>query len=562
MGKITVPELFDELSSEQLTELRDKIVERGSELSASETLSTEIVDELEQLAADLDRVDSEIAGRAVEAERVEGLRSRFTAAAVVEETVENETEVVEQLGDAGDSGADEPVVETPAGDATPETPVVDGRPQGAELAAKLNSLNMQPAAGSPASNGAMFAGLTATHKAPRVAEGSELSNETLAEVIVNARRGINSLGEGRNALATATMPFDETRRLVVNDHEKNFGLLRQATEEAKTLVASGGSCAPSAPVYDIFRTAKPKSPVEANLPVVNAPRGAIRWIQAPSYADAADGVGVYPGNTEFGDGSGEVLKACVQADCPDSIELYVTAVTQCVLWDNLNYQVFPEQVQAFLEDLAFWHASKKERLYLDRIDATSTSVTGSVGYGATRSLLRNILTAAAGYRLRNGMNIDDPLDWYVPVWATEMLKADMIADLSLGQNFRGVDTATVLSELRTLTNLNTVLTYDSATSEPEQTFRDEQTSGALNVFPGEVVSYLHAPGTYFRLDGGTLDVGIVRDSALNATNDLQLFSEQWVEAGMAGTESLKLTVEVCPDGTGPEGVDPYICSGS
>jgi hypothetical protein len=70
---------------------------------------------------------------------------------------------------------------------------------------------------------------------------------------------------------------------------------------------------------------------------------------------------------------------------------------------------------------------------------------------------------------------------------------------------------------------------------------------------------MFAPGTYVRLDGGTLDVGIVRDSILNGTNDLQIFSEQWVQVCQVGLESLRLEITLCPDGTGPEPVTPLVC---
>ena len=100
--------------------------------------------------------------------------------------------------------------------------------------------------------------------------------------------------------------------------------------------------------------------------------------------------------------------------------------------------------------------------------------------------------------------------------------------------------------------------YDSATGAG-QSFAGNQSAGALNAFPTSIVGYLFAPGTFVRLDAGTLDVGIVRDSILNGTNDLQIFSEQWVQVCQVGLESLRLEITLCPDGTGPEPVTPLVC---
>ena len=46
-----------------------------------------------------------------------------------------------------------------------------------------------------------------------------------------------------------------------------------------------------------------------------------------------------------------------------------------------------------------------------------------------------------------------------------------------------------------------------------------------------------------------LELGIVRDSVLNATNSYQIFGESWENAAGIGVESLWITSTVCPDGS-------------
>ncbi len=50
------------------------------------------------------------------------------------------------------------------------------------------------------------------------------------------------------------------------------------------------------------------------------------------------------------------------------------------------------------------------------------------------------------------------------------------------------------------------------------------------------------------LDGGTLDLGLVRDATLASTNDAVMFAESFESAAKVGVESLAVTATVRPDG--------------
>ena len=52
---------------------------------------------------------------------------------------------------------------------------------------------------------------------------------------------------------------------------------------------------------------------------------------------------------------------------------------------------------------------------------------------------------------------------------------------------------------------------------------------------------VYAPGTFVRLDGPTLDLGVVRDSTLNAANDFQSLFRELDWTGNAGYRS-----DLCP----------------
>lgn len=78
-----------------------------------------------------------------------------------------------------------------------------------------------------------------------------------------------------------------------------------------------------------------------------------------------------------------------------------------------------------------------------------------------------------------------------------------------------------------------------------------QSTGAITDYPSTVEWYLWAEGSFVFVDGGTLDLGLVRDSTLNSTNDYSLFVETFENLAFLGHEALRITNTLQPDGTGP-----------
>lgn len=68
-------------------------------------------------------------------------------------------------------------------------------------------------------------------------------------------------------------------------------------------------------------------------------------------------------------------------------------------------------------------------------------------------------------------------------------------------------------------------------------------------FPNLIFGYLFAEGTLLHLDGGTLDIGLVRDSTLNASNNYQIFNEGFENVAKVGGESVELRLTLNADGS-------------
>jgi len=78
-------------------------------------------------------------------------------------------------------------------------------------------------------------------------------------------------------------------------------------------------------------------------------------------------------------------------------------------------------------------------------------------------------------------------------------------------------------------NIKPVWTLESASGAPTPTVLD---------YPDSVEWALFAEGTWTLLDGGTLDIGIVRDMGLVSTNDYCMFTEQFLNVANTGLGSL------------------------
>jgi hypothetical protein len=81
------------------------------------------------------------------------------------------------------------------------------------------------------------------------------------------------------------------------------------------------------------------------------------------------------------------------------------------------------------------------------------------------------------------------------------------------------------------------------------------TPAALLAFPDTLVWYLFAEGTFIFLDAGTLDLGLVRDSALNGTNDYKIFLETFEGVAKVGQEALRIKSDLSIRGASSGTVD-------
>jgi hypothetical protein len=562
-----LPEDITGLSDEALTEALEarlgivtRIEEQDAEVLGDRTADA-IVAELQAGVEQIEAIRAEQSARVTAAAEYEATVADLASRVRPEETLEADTDGDAEGGDEegdGDGGDAEPEseasTEPEALEAEAETeaaPVAEPVVAAAEPVVRMvrpprARRERQPVAEETPEQGRQ---LVASAGIRGILAGETLDRDTLGRALVEAHR-VTSARPGeqvRVVVASAHTDYPEERRLEEDAVENTRRI--EAVTQHDAITASGGICAPLTPLYDLPILSVADRPVRAALAGFQATRGGISVPTPLSLADVADGVGVV---TAADDEAGGTFaeKECVVVECDPYTDAEIEAIYACIQHGNFGARTWPERVANLADLLAAQHAKVAEIELLDAIGAGSTAVTEAAVYGATSSLLQAVLVAGAAMRSRHRMRPETRLRAIFPAWAGDLMAADIVHTNFDGRFERTRDGAAAL--LSTIGNINVSFYLDSETGAGQ--IFGAQSAGALLEFPDTVVWYLFPEGTWLFLDGGELDLGVVRDSTLNATNDFQIFMETFEGAAKVGIESLKITSTVCPSGaTAPAG---------
>lgn len=389
--------------------------------------------------------------------------------------------------------------------------------------------------------------------------GQEVDLLAAASMMIKARRNFGQIAPGmseRYPIAKADWrdKYPEERRFdqgqmitpdlvasAIDPNEAKKEIRRR--REGKSLVASGGLCAPVTPYYGLMDISTAQRPVRAGLPAFGADRGGLNFGRPASLSDITTAVGAITAAADAAGGT-FATKTCQRIECPNFEEVDVDTLYHCLEVGNLLSRTFPELVAQWTSLTMSAHARLAESRLLTGIDQASTEVVaGNLGLGASASLFSQYLAAANGYRNRHRMDPEAVLRLMLPDWSIDLIISDVIR--SQFQRF-DTDEARVTALLRSF-DIEPSFYIDGAAGRG-QVF-GAQTAGDLLPFPSEVVGYMFSEGSFLYLDGGTLELGLVRDSVLNQTNDYQLFGETFENVAFLGIESLAIVSTTCDSGT-------------
>jgi hypothetical protein len=397
-------------------------------------------------------------------------------------------------------------------------------------------------------------------------ESGAVFKKGLPEVTEKMTKRIQQLqglgGDGEKVLvASIRNDIPEERFLKFGDPIGNRTKIDEAIS-LDTITAAGGCCAPLETRYDLFGIGDTDRPVKASLAGFGADRGGIRFFEGPTLDSIGAAVGFWTcaDDAAVDAADPDTWKVCARVDCPDESESLVQAVTLCLTFGVMQSRVFPEMVTANNNLSLVAQARLSESALLAQIKAQSKAVTGgtvAAGLSFLRTLLVTVDRAAAYYRDRHRLAPTTPLRARFPVWMLAAIDADMVlqppSTAQMADNF-GMSQDEVLSFFRDR-NINVTWTLDTpnpGTNGGGQ-YADIAGGGAIPGFPATMDWSLSIEGSFLFLDGGSLDLGIVRDSTLVRTNDYQTFAETFESAVRVGGEALWVTspVEITGRFAGP-----------
>lgn len=555
------PQLFEApadltlVGDADLTELETQAVAAYDGISERGNFTPDDITYANQLAADLDRIRAEL--------RVRSTRATEAAALAQQETQRQMAALTERVHGPGD------------GEGAPARAAADGNvdlaalteatARGVALAlfgedeAKLTSAQRRFAslgetaarAPKPKVQERVPNAVTASIEIPGISHGQELSDlPALATAFQRKVKAIPVTRDGKGAprhlVASVRNSFDHTV-----DERTNPATVEELwkdmtkPENQQALVAGGGWCAPSQIMYDFFNIAEDTDGV-IDLPTVGVSRGGVRFPVSPAIGDVffqnagsspASGFGGFAFSmsnatdpwlwTESDDAltvTGSVNKPTLRVPCPSFSEVRLECYGISLTAGNLTDDAYPESTQNFIRLLraAYSHAINARLISLMDTAAGGATTIGAVTTdGPATRLLNAIALAAMDYRAKFAMGTRAVLEVVVPYWIKEVIRADLT--------------------LRPLTDLSALAVVDaqidaffSARAVRVQWVNDYQVRGAnqpgsssnLTAWPATVNFLVYAAGTFLHGTGLQLDLGVIRDSVLNAEND---YTAVWAE---------------------------------
>lgn len=451
--------------------------------------------------------------------------------------------------------------------------------------------------------------ITAGADIPGYGLGAELKDlSEVSKAFSERLRAIGSRGTGngeQHTVASFSIDYPSERRLVGGDRLLNeFRMDAVASPEA--VVAAGGICAPLPVDEELITYGSTTRPVRDSLPRFNAERGGVIYLTPPTLVDVDGAVsiwtladdyaaigaelptdGLLPGEVPSRDSADGTLgtsvysgaingtgadvdgpvKPCIRISCGAEIRAYVDAIPSCFTIGNMQARAYPELVEKHLELALVWQARFAEQRLLTRMGNLSTKVRTKATHGITRDFLNALSQAVAAFRSRHRLDENFRLHAVLPIWFRDAIRADMILQIAGdGQDATFGLTNATIDRWIAERGVNVTWALDG---EDGQVFGDQDgapvlsgvnvtpgTEADLVEFPSEVVWYLFPEGGFVFLDGGTLDLGIVRDSTLNAKNDYQIFVETFEGLIKRAPETYRVTTPLNILGATTGTVDP------
>lgn len=374
------------------------------------------------------------------------------------------------------------------------------------------------------------------------AAGDRQRRLDLDEVALAMHDTARHLVDGAPRALVASIEIPITHRLG-SDPSENLAVMASAIgqPDAAALVASGGWCLPSMPLFDMLDVG-PDATGLIDLPTVAARGGAMIPL-SPTFGDVDGALWTWTEQDDIdaADPDGPT-KPCLHVPCPTWVEARLRAEGLCLTAGNLTDRAWPELTRSYLNVVVGSRLHRLSAAKVATIEATATAATPAASMtvsDAAGDLLGVIGLAIADLRSRFRLGRRRAIEVALPEWASDMLNPNVAmragdADLLDVSDARVAGWFVARGARVQLLSDYTPLS-DGVTPATE--------------WPSQVPFMVWVSGSYTEITGGRIDLGVVRDSTLNATNDYTAaWAETFYQVVQRGPAARKYVVPVSVDG--------------
>jgi hypothetical protein len=433
--------------------------------------------------------------------------------------------------------------------------------------------------------------ITAGGDIPGTTAGAPLANmDEVVEVMtrkINSMRGVQ--GDGEYVMVASIRrddELDEAKMLRKGDPEGNSVKIRKFLAEnySRDSLVAAGWCAPRTPLYDIPGIGSTETPVADSLPSFGVDRGGIIWTEPPSLGAVINSMGANAfvrwlpganageiaqtgvvGNTPVVAGSASWqtagnYKPCIDISCGVERAADLIALPVCLCFDLLSSRTNPEFVKAATDLVQVAQAHFKEQWLLSQLwsapgvannpggNTTPIYGTPDVALGIARDWLVQIRLMTSQFRWRNRLGANQQMRLYAPAWLRDAIAADLLiqmpGDDTMGTGYQEIDGYLNDANVDPVWYIDDVPSMAPMSEPPGAPVGpDGGVDGNASNFDsytgwaGRAEWLLTLPGVFTRLDGGSVDLGVVRTKEDVQSNRFCEFAETFESVAYMGPQN-------------------------
>lgn len=371
---------------------------------------------------------------------------------------------------------------------------------------------------------------------------------------------------GRHDVARLSFNYPPERTFREGAEDDNLNKLEAV--RAPSAMTAAGLCLPLETRTEIEVIGVTDRPVKGALTGFQTERGGLTYRGPFDALAMASGMGVWTQEDDLAVDPDDELtprKSCLPVTCPGTLEASIYSTYLCLQFPNMTARFDREWVRATTESSMVAWARFAENQLLTRLFAGSKTVAGVHQLGAVRDCLLNYDRIQAYYRNRHRLNDSVALHTIAPRWMIDLLRSDLAMQMTNASpaELFGIARAALESWFRTR-NINVTWHLDGLAGVtangvviPNQYYDNVAAGATVPAFPAKADCLLYREGDWLFLDGGTLDLGLVRDSRLNLMNRYQTFVETFEGVAFVGKECLRLVLPIVPSGASSGTIDPH-----